>query len=540
MVFKLQKSFTKRETLVIIAAAFLPWLPVIFTSFLNDDYQIIGFHQNVNFFSLLKPFYSADISGFYWRPLGNFLHALTLLLFGFTPFAFRLGNLLLYSLCCFQLSRASLKLGLTKNAALITALLFAVIPSHSYMIGWVASKGEFLLTFLILLSIQYYFSANEKDAVNKRALKISVLYFAAALLVKELAFAMVFIPALYFIVSGVYDKKSARRALAHTAAAAAIVLTALAVRFVVVGGVPFSSPHFQNKNVFSLIKNFFIYIVISFVNPELIESLYAHKLAALVLAASIAAAVIVLLAGNRKIIFTEKRNLLLGAGWYVVFIIPVLPILMRWYPFTASIGLVWIIAVVYDKLFSGKKYFYPVLFFVIAALAICDFTAMLDWYSAGKKMDNIVAGIKSSDSFKEKDSILVLASPDKVKDIPLMKLGVQQTFQYALKRNVEVFAPLRAELNSNQARIEITGQNGNTIRLKITGGLFLPEGDRPDFTNPNGELSADVNNVKIKITNTNRGSNSSVSNSEIYIDERYKNYLIVYFNGQGFTPVTKR
>lgn len=534
----MQNKLSKTEILLIFAASILPWLPILFTSFLNDDYQIIGFHQNISFYQLLKPFYTPDISGYYWRPLGNFLHVLTLLVTGFNAFAFRFGNLALYSLCCVQLASTSVKTRLDKKAALFTALLFALLPSHSFMIGWIASKGEFLLTILILLTYQNYITGISSTEEKKPLIK-ALLFFVAALLVKELSFAMVFLPAAVFILRGSYVKKDFTTAVKHTAVILLLIFAYLAIRFFIAGGSPFSSPHFQDKNVFSYAKNYFIYIVISFVPPELIEAFLSSGLRiALAAGMALSAAIILFfIYRNKKVLASENKNILTGIFWFTIFIAPVLPILMRWYPFTASIGLVWIIAIMFTKITAIKKtyYVFPVL---LTALAVSNFYSSLNWYSAGKKMDSIVAQLAEDKNIAACDSVLVLGSPDKLNSIPLMKLGVQQTFEYALKKKIEVFAPLRSELHTDKARIEIVKTDSNRVVLNITDGLFLAEGSRTAMKKSRIELD-EIDKVKIKIINSG-GDNTAITTAEITINEKYRNYKLLYFNGEKFKSVWQK
>jgi len=534
-----QKKLTKSEIVLIISASIIPWLPILFTSFLNDDYQIIGFHQNINFYQLLKPFYTPDISGYYWRPLGNFLHVLTLLITGFNAFAFRFGNLALYSLCCLQLASTSVKIGLDKKTALFSALLFALLPSHSFMIGWIASKGEFLLAILILLAYQNYIAGVSNNAKEGKPLLKALFFFVAALLVKELSFAMLFLPAAVFILRGSYVKKEFMKAVNHTVVILLLIVTYLVIRFFIVGGTPFSSPHFQDKNVFSYVKNYFIYIVISFVTPEQIEAFLNSGLRLAIAAGLLLvfAASLFFIYKQRKSVVAEKKNILWGVLWFSIFILPVLPILMRWYPFTASIGLVWIISILVIKTTDNKKvyYIFPLLLTVLAGY---NFYSSLNWYCAGKKMDSIVASLAENKNIAACDSVLVLGSPDKLNSIPLMKLGVQQTFEYALKKKIEVFAPLRCELLNNKAKIEVVKEGRGDMTLKITNGLFLAEGSRTALTKKAAELFDEVDKVKIKVINSG-GNGTAQSTAEIAIDEKYRNYKIIYFDGKKFELVTR-
>jgi len=519
-------KFSKKELLLIVLVSILPWLPIAFTSFLNDDYQIIGFHTGVNLGTLFKPFYTTDISGFYWRPLGNFLHVLTLLVFGFSHVAFRIGNLALYSLCCVQYAHTSLKMGLNKNAALTSAIIFALLPAHGFLTGWIAAKGEFLLAIFLLLTVQNYYTALKQNSFKNYG--YAYLFFCLALLVKELAFAVMFVPAMFWIANG-RNKTDVKKTVQHTVVAVATILFYLFARYLIVSGTPFTSPHFYNKNIFGYAVNFFVYCVISFINPEMLSGRYS-VIAVLGLVAIIAGVAYCWYA-NRKEIAKEKYYFMLGALWFVVFIIPVLPTLMRWYPFTASAGLVWIPAIALSKAFENKKNIRKI--FAIAAILVAayNFNTMLAWYNAGIKMEGVIKQIKNSNIMHAKDSILVFASPDKISNVPFMKLGVEQTFEYALQKKAEVFAPLRAELDGKDSHTDLLSANDTVVVLNLEKGAFLPEGDRLNGWKKEKEKYADVDKIKMKIT---ASKNFQHSRAEISIDKKYKNYLRVYFDGNRF------
>jgi hypothetical protein len=528
-----------KNYLLIFFTSFIVWLPIVFTSFINDDFQILGWHTGTGLFSLVKPFFTIDVSGYYWRPLGNALHTVTILLFGLNPLAFRLGNLLLLSLCSVLVAHTGIKLGFTKNTALISALIFSVLPSHDILVGWIAAKGEILVAILILLSVEFYYDGIKEGTANKK-LWVGLIFFTLAVFVKELSFALVFIPFLFLFSFGTVNKINLKKALVHFSKGVIIIVLILLLRKLLLGNNPFASPHFSTTKPMSWLANIFFYFPLSFVSPEILETLM-QPLNSLVLCIAFLVffSVVIVLAtgGIKNTIKDEFNKVIFSFLWFGIFIIPVAPVLMRWYPFTASIALVWLVIIIIEKnkIFQKIKYLGITLtVFTVIGLGIYDFIISLNWYQAGRKIDSVLEALEQDKEIKHYQNIFLMAVPDKYNNIPLMKLGVQQTFEYTLKKkNLEVFSPLRILSNANST-IELTRVSKNDYLLKAKDVIFYCEGKSRETGN-GAVIKSELEGVQLIIKNYEQGS-EKISSAEIILDSKYNNYVRYFFDGSKFVP----
>jgi 4-amino-4-deoxy-L-arabinose transferase-like glycosyltransferase len=534
----MQNNLQRKDYLLILLTAVIAWLPIIFTSFINDDFQILGWHSGAGAALLFKPFVTTDVSGFYWRPLGNILHTITLLLFGLNPLAFRLGNLLLYAFCSFLIAHTGLKLGFSKNAAFVSALIFSVLPAHEILVGWIAAKGEILVAVFILVCINLYYQAFQESGSHKNLLT-GFIFFILAILVKELAFALVLIPFLILFSFGNINKENFKKAFLHFLAGIISIILILLLRRMLLGNNPFLSPHFTASKPSSWLLNIILYIPLSFATPEMLENLAPNS--GSILLYSIFGIIflfvaVLILSGLKKINKDNFRSLIFPLMWFIIFIIPVAPVLMRWYPFTASIGLVWIVVSLIEKNnFLPKIKHLGILLVAVAVIGmgIYDFVISLDWYRSGRKMDTIMENLKTDSNLINTPDILLMAVPDKYKNVPLMKLGVQQTFEYALdKKNLEVFSPLRI-LSTANSKIETRRISTRHYLLTAVDAVFYCEGKSREI-GAGSLIRTDLDGVQLIIKNYVPGQIEKISTADVIINSRYDNYSRLYYDGNKF------
>lgn len=85
-------------------------------------------------------------------------------LVGFQPFLFHLTNLLLHVGCCLLVLLLLLRLGLSRMAALLGALLFLVHPMNVEGVAWVSARKDLLCAFCFLASVLAYLRWREGRA----------------------------------------------------------------------------------------------------------------------------------------------------------------------------------------------------------------------------------------------------------------------------------------------------------------------------------------------------------------------------------------
>ncbi len=100
---------------------------------------------------IMYPFWNTE-SGLY-RPVTLLSYTLNLAIFGTGSFSFHFINLLLYLFICFFIYLIVKKLFKKENLALLTALLFLVLPIHTEVVANISGRGELLALFFSLLFI---------------------------------------------------------------------------------------------------------------------------------------------------------------------------------------------------------------------------------------------------------------------------------------------------------------------------------------------------------------------------------------------------
>lgn len=528
---------------LLIAVVFISWLPVLFVPFINDDYQILGYNSGKTILSIFKSFWIPDVSYFYWRPLGNIIHPLVLFVGGFNPFPFRLVSVLLYAFCCLVLFYTSTKINMNIKSSLILVIFFIILPSHEFQVAWIADQGESLIAALLLLSFASYCFVLDGKENSRKFLILFLIFFTASLLVKELAFIGILIPAIAYIAKKDKTKIGYKEIIKHIIYAFAILFVVLMYRFIVIGGSPFNSPNFYHSGPVNWIKNFFIYIPLAFSPPEVLEFIYdnLHNWLIVIPLSAVSITSIFLIIHAYKGLDKGRRKILLtGVAWYVIFIIPALPKLMRWYVFTASIGLIWSLVIVIE-FYLQKNNFKKLLTFIIGpiiiALAVYDFLLMDQWVTTGKKFDQSLISINKIKSEIKTDSIFVWCVPDKLNRIPMMKLGVQQSIQWTLNdKNLEVFSPLRAELTSVKSKIDWKKMSDSIFVFHLYGGRFIPLNGKSESIIKKETLHYMDKEISLKI-------NTFIKNSEpqsiaiVKMKQSKLSLTQIYYNGNKFVKI---
>src|SRR5262249_38066537 len=112
-----------------------------------------------------------------FRPLLMLSFALTALPFGFVPWIFHLGNLLLHAANT-MLIFLLLKRRYSCEAALGAACIFSVLPVHVEAVAYIAGRSELLASFFLLLAWLELESAKPRRVLG-------FLWYACSLLSKE-------------------------------------------------------------------------------------------------------------------------------------------------------------------------------------------------------------------------------------------------------------------------------------------------------------------------------------------------------------------
>lgn len=447
---------------------------------MNDDFQIIGLRVPDTLGEIFSPFVTGHVWGVYWRPLIRILYNFLLFTAGHTPFFFHVTGLLLFWCVTVVVYLIAQRLSGSQVTALIASVLFAVLPSRELPALWIADQVEllvFIFTGLVFLTADSYARSG-----RARHLAAALLMMTGALLSKELAFVILLLPALMWTASGA-EKNSLTRYLTLTGGFAILTGALLSYRTFVIGSNLFAAEHLADTSLVTMAKNFILYIPSVFAGPDQFSELAqmgapGYMLAGLFLLISVVFAIV----GMKRVkdSTVTKRILITGAGWFVVFLIPVLPVYMRWYVFTASFGVIVIAAhlltVIYYGLRNPSRVMAPV---VIVLLVISSHNIFIAqrWNDAGKLASEIGRNISDNKHLVKSKTLILWGLPDKLNRIPVMKLGQKEMFEfYSGTDSADIRSPLRAELIGSAPEIQLLSADSGGFTLILYGGRFLPEG----------------------------------------------------------------
>jgi tetratricopeptide (TPR) repeat protein/4-amino-4-deoxy-L-arabinose transferase-like glycosyltransferase len=202
------RQWAARASLLLpCAAAIAVYVNTLFYGFVWDDFYLIVEDHTVKSFHYLGVIFSHDFFGHqeddlvygYFRPLVTLSYAIDYAVWQANPFGFHLTNILLHALSAMLVAAVMLKLSVSRTAAIIAALLFAVHPMHTENSAWISGRTDMIAFVFSLLAMLLHMSSPIDRPCLGRRVGAGVL-FGAALLAKEMAVVvLIWIPAIEFI-----------------------------------------------------------------------------------------------------------------------------------------------------------------------------------------------------------------------------------------------------------------------------------------------------------------------------------------------------
>lgn len=537
----MSKYLSRQEWALLFGAALLPWLPMLFVSFLNDDFQVIGAFRAETLGEVFAQLTSQHVWGFYWRPVPAFLYALMHYIYGFYPAGYHLLNLTAYSGSVLALALLLLNVEFSKRVALLTAVLFALLPSHELAAGWLSGLPEPLSLFFLLLAAVLC-ADYLNNSHTAKAMLMPLLPFLLALGSKEVTYTGFLLP-LLLLAALPYSREMLGKALRLTGLFVLTEAVFLLYRFTVIGSNPFNSGHIQGFNPVEWLQHLLLYVPVSFLPPSVLESLSASgtMLPQLLFLLLTAAVFLLILISRRELSAVPTRRLLFGAGWFLLFIIPVVPTFMRWYVFVASAGLTLFAALILDALIrrlGQRRQLYWIAGLIAAVMVFYSFRISLNWVEAGERTDRLVTNIILNREYVKSDTVYVWGAPDKMKGVPVMKLGLQQTFQFALERDdIKVESPLRFEAEEFNHKVMLEAANDSLFSLVAVGGRFVPLGSRTSAPAVMDSFTLEQKGYSIEVETGMSGNDVLVSRAVIRHTRAGEQPLQLYYDGEVFRNV---
>mgnify|MGYP001576748249 CR=1 FL=1 len=194
---------------LLIIITLLAYVKIFNAEFVYDDFAFIVNNKDIQSFTPFSKFFlSPDIftgsayhtetgGGRNWRPVASFAFAAEFALFGKNPSGFHSVSIFLHILNLILVYLLVMKVTKRVGVASLTAALWALHPTATEAVSWVANQSSLIFFGFFILSVLTLLKFSESD--QKRHLFISCLFFGFSLLSKEIALGGIFIILFIFL-----------------------------------------------------------------------------------------------------------------------------------------------------------------------------------------------------------------------------------------------------------------------------------------------------------------------------------------------------
>lgn len=314
------------------ALTFLFYLGALDNGFVNwDDPTYVYKNTKLGSFdwALIKWAFTTVVSG-NWHPLAMISHGLDVALFGLNAKGHHFTSIFIHSINTLLVFFITKKLLYKKKAfqagaaALITALLFGLHPTHVESVAWISERKDLLSALFFMISILFYLGQAE-DRRRKLFYILSLFSFILALLSKPMA---VTLPVVLLIIDIYRDGAFTRKTLVGKIPFFAISLIYAPVIFLAqksAGAMGSIDSYPVVTRIFTAAEGFFFYIYKTIIpvnlapyypHPGVIESVGLTHIGAIIALIAITALVILL--------FKKERAWFSAWAYYVVTLLPVI------------------------------------------------------------------------------------------------------------------------------------------------------------------------------------------------------------------------
>ncbi|NTU70063.1 tetratricopeptide repeat protein [bacterium] len=191
--------------LILICVGFLAYLPSLFGSFVWDDEDYVYNNQYVTEFSITKYFTQQAIAGRgkdsqYYRPLQLTLNGINHTLFGYSPFAYHLTNVVVHIGAAVTIFFFLFLVIGNLPISFLTTLFFLIHPIQTEAVSYISGLADPLVALWGFLTLIFFW---KKERIWY--LGISIGFFIFALLSKETG--LLFLP-LLIVLQILYKRRS--------------------------------------------------------------------------------------------------------------------------------------------------------------------------------------------------------------------------------------------------------------------------------------------------------------------------------------------
>lgn len=181
--------------ILLVTLTFIVWGISLRNGFVWDDRILIQKNEaNISRISLSTAFFSdfwsteteAGTSNYY-RPLVTLSYMIDYALFGADPAGYHATNIVIHAVGVVGLWYLLLLLGLSSGGAALAAAVWAIHPAVAESVAWVSGRTDSLATLFMILSVVAAVRGYAEKRVEALYVRLSLVFFGAALLCKESA-----------------------------------------------------------------------------------------------------------------------------------------------------------------------------------------------------------------------------------------------------------------------------------------------------------------------------------------------------------------
>jgi hypothetical protein len=199
-----QRLSTGCGIVVVLALTFAVYLPTLHFPFVFDDHLQIVENPAVHSWRGVPSYFTAHVwAGVFPGALGNFYRPVFLLwlrmndsVFGNQPGGWHFTTVLVHVLATLLVFLLALRMEISRDVALLAALIFGLHPVHIEAVAWASGVTEPLLAVFFVTSLLAYVQSRRNPARALVWRMVALISFALALLVKETALIL---PALLIV-----------------------------------------------------------------------------------------------------------------------------------------------------------------------------------------------------------------------------------------------------------------------------------------------------------------------------------------------------
>ncbi len=203
-------DFFNRKNLFLILAVFLFTLiaygQVVNYGFVWDDIALLlnNPYLKMPFSRIFDAFIPGFVTDYIYTPVAFMINFVLFKIFGASPVAYHVFNLVFYLLTIVLIYRFFLITMKKQELAFLSTLLFAVHPLHSEIISWVACDGYIISIFFMMVSFNLFLNLIFKDCnLSEKIFNLSflVVFYIASFLSQPIS---VVFPALLLVYAFIF------------------------------------------------------------------------------------------------------------------------------------------------------------------------------------------------------------------------------------------------------------------------------------------------------------------------------------------------